>query len=70
MLPSLVVRGKESGKRPWESQDSVWSYRWSDPRGGAAAAVSGKWLGTLAPAMARCEIRLVGLLRDGSSVRG
>ncbi|OWM90068.1 hypothetical protein CDL15_Pgr000855 [Punica granatum] len=66
MLPSLVARGKESGKRPWESQDSVRSYGWSDPRGGAAAAVSGKWVGTLAPATARCGIGLVGLLRDGS----
>ncbi|PKI31489.1 hypothetical protein CRG98_048120, partial [Punica granatum] len=32
----------------------------------AAAALSGEWVGTLAPATARCEVGLVGLLRDGS----
>ncbi|PKI66535.1 hypothetical protein CRG98_013062 [Punica granatum] len=33
MLPSLVARGEESGKRPWESRDSARSYGLSDPRG-------------------------------------
>ncbi|PKI55406.1 hypothetical protein CRG98_024179 [Punica granatum] len=32
MLPSLDVRGKESGKRPWESQDSGRRLRVGDPR--------------------------------------
>ncbi|PKI78551.1 hypothetical protein CRG98_001058 [Punica granatum] len=55
MLPSLDARGKESRKRPWESQDSGWTSRVGDPGGSAAAAVSGKRLGTLAPTTARCE---------------
>ncbi|PKI59970.1 hypothetical protein CRG98_019637 [Punica granatum] len=38
----------------------------SNPGGGATAAVSGKWLGTLAPTTAWCKIGFVGLLRDGS----
>ncbi|PKI41504.1 hypothetical protein CRG98_038106 [Punica granatum] len=54
-LPSLDARGKESGKQPWESQDSGWKLRVGDPGGSAAAAVSGKWVRTLAPATARCE---------------
>ncbi|OWM87683.1 hypothetical protein CDL15_Pgr009115 [Punica granatum] len=32
MLPSLDVRGKKSGKRPWESQDSGRRLRVGDPR--------------------------------------
>ncbi|PKI61339.1 hypothetical protein CRG98_018274 [Punica granatum] len=55
MLPNLDARGKESGKRPWESRDSGWTSRVDDPGEGSAAAVSGKWLGTLAPTTARCE---------------
>ncbi|PKI66543.1 hypothetical protein CRG98_013070 [Punica granatum] len=42
MLPSLVARGKESGKRSWESQDSGRGLRVSDPRGGTAAAACRK----------------------------
>ncbi|OWM69405.1 hypothetical protein CDL15_Pgr013183 [Punica granatum] len=35
-------------------------------RGTREVAASGKRVGTLAPVTARCKIRLVGLLRDGS----
>ncbi|OWM77050.1 hypothetical protein CDL15_Pgr019849 [Punica granatum] len=66
MLPSLDTRGKESGKRPWESRDSGWMSRVDDPGEGVAAAVSGKRLGTLAPTTARCEAGFVGLLRGRS----
>ncbi|OWM76790.1 hypothetical protein CDL15_Pgr028308 [Punica granatum] len=66
VLPSLGARGKESGKWPWESRDSGWTLRAGDPGEGAAAAVSGKWLGTLAPGTAQREIGLVGLFRDRS----
>ncbi|OWM77829.1 hypothetical protein CDL15_Pgr009376 [Punica granatum] len=66
MLPSLDAQGKESGKRLWESQDSGWTSRVGDPGEGAAAAVSGKRLGTLAPTTARCEVGFVGLLRGRS----
>ncbi|OWM78301.1 hypothetical protein CDL15_Pgr001022 [Punica granatum] len=66
MLPSLDARGKESGKRPWESQDSGWTSWVGDPGKSAAAAVSGKRLGTLAPTTVRCEVGFVGLLRGRS----
>ncbi|PKI64986.1 hypothetical protein CRG98_014610 [Punica granatum] len=42
ILPSLVARGKESGKRPWESQDLGRGLRVSGPRRGIAAATCGK----------------------------
>ncbi|OWM76890.1 hypothetical protein CDL15_Pgr028126 [Punica granatum] len=63
---SLDARGKESGKRPRESQDSDWGCGWSDPRKGQPRQLRGKWVGTLDPVTARCEVGLVGLLRGGS----
>ncbi|OWM87025.1 hypothetical protein CDL15_Pgr027116 [Punica granatum] len=35
MLRSLDARGKESGKWPWESQDSDRGLRVGDPNGGS-----------------------------------
>ncbi|OWM76806.1 hypothetical protein CDL15_Pgr021198 [Punica granatum] len=63
MLPSLDARGKESEKRPWESQDSGWMSRVGDPGEGV---VAGKRLGTLALTTARCEVGFIGLLRGRS----
>ncbi|PKI69366.1 hypothetical protein CRG98_010248 [Punica granatum] len=66
MLPSLGVRGEESGTWPWESQDSDRWLRVRDPRGGSRGSPKIKRVGTRAPGSARCKIGLVGLLRDGS----
>ncbi|OWM67442.1 hypothetical protein CDL15_Pgr027199 [Punica granatum] len=66
MLPSLVARGKESGKRPWESQDSVWASRVEGSERGQPRQLGKNKVGTLASATSRCEIGLVGLLRDRS----
>ncbi|OWM76917.1 hypothetical protein CDL15_Pgr012362 [Punica granatum] len=66
MLPSLVARGKESGKRPWELQDSIWASRVKGSERGQPRQLGKNEVGTLAPATARCEIGLVRLLRDRS----
>ncbi|OWM77702.1 hypothetical protein CDL15_Pgr022375 [Punica granatum] len=66
MLPSLDTRGKESGKRPWESRDSAWMLRVTGPERWQQRRLGENGVGTLAPTMARCKIRFVGLLRSGS----
>ncbi|OWM72672.1 hypothetical protein CDL15_Pgr010273 [Punica granatum] len=66
MLPSLDARGKESGKRPWESQDSAWALRVTGPERWQQRQLGENGVGTLAPTTARCKIRLVRLLRGGS----
>ncbi|OWM75286.1 hypothetical protein CDL15_Pgr008357 [Punica granatum] len=63
MLPSLVARGKESGKRPWESQDSVWALRVEGSERWQPRQLGKNGVGTLAPTTARCEIGLLGLLK-------
>ncbi|PKI49410.1 hypothetical protein CRG98_030195 [Punica granatum] len=66
MLPSLDARGKESGKRPRESQDSAWALRVEGPERRQPRQVGENGVGALAPATARCEVGLVGLLRGRS----
>ncbi|PKI70802.1 hypothetical protein CRG98_008797 [Punica granatum] len=67
VLPSLGARGKESGKRPWESLDSAGSYDSEQPERRQPRLVGEKRVGTLAPVTARNKVGLVGLLRGRSS---
>ncbi|OWM70924.1 hypothetical protein CDL15_Pgr019165 [Punica granatum] len=66
MLPSLDVRGKESGKRQ-ESRVTRLEVAGSEqPERGQPRQVGEKRVSALVSVTARCEVGLIGLLRDGS----
>ncbi|PKI69500.1 hypothetical protein CRG98_010103 [Punica granatum] len=65
VLPSLGVRGKESGK--WrEGRVTLLGVTGDGTREQWQRQLGGKEVGTMTPTTARCEVGLLRLLRDGS----